>query len=103
MEAIEKIEKYTENLSFEDFTKNDMVIDAVVRNLEIIGEATKNIPEDIRLRYSNIPWKRIIGFRNIAIHGYFDVSLKVVWTIAKERLSELKPQIKHMLEELGNG
>lgn len=102
LEAIEKIENYTKDLSFEDFTKNEMVIDAVVRNLEIIGEATKNIPDDTRLRYSNIPWKRVIGFRNIAIHGYFDVSLKVVWTISKERLPELKEQIKQIVEELKN-
>lgn len=100
IEAIEKIEKYTKDFSFEDFVKNDLVIDAVVRNLEIIGEAAKSIPEEIRLRYSDIPWSRIVGFRNIAIHGYFAVDLEIVWTVAKDRLQELKPQIKRMLGDL---
>jgi uncharacterized protein with HEPN domain len=59
IEAIEKIENYTKNFSFKDFVKNDMVIDAVVRNLEILGEAAKNIPGDICLRYSNIHGKRL--------------------------------------------
>ena len=99
LEAIEKIERYIDSLSFEDFVKNEMVVDAVIRNLEIVGEAARNIPEEVRSKYSNIPWKRVVGFRNIVIHGYFDVDLEIVWVIAKERLPELKPQIKRMLME----
>ncbi|MHC1597099.1 MAG: HepT-like ribonuclease domain-containing protein [Methermicoccaceae archaeon] len=100
LEAIEKIERYTSSLSFEEFAKSEMVIDAVVRNLEIIGEASKRLPEDVRSKYSDIPWKRVVGFRNIVIHGYFDVDLEIVWVIAKERLVELKPKIERMLEEM---
>ncbi len=99
LEAIEKIERYIDSLSFEDFVKNEMVIDAVIRNLEIIGEAARNIPGEIRTKYSDIPWKRVVGFRNIVIHEYFDVDLEIVWVIVKERLPELKPQIKRMLKE----
>ena len=72
--------------------KNEMVVDAVIRNLEIVGEAARNIPEEGRSKYSDIPWKRVVGFRNIVIHGYFDVDLEIVWVIAKERLPELKPR-----------
>ena len=100
LEAIEKIERYIDSLSFEDFVKNEMVVDAVIRNLEIVGEAARNIPEEVRSKYSDIPWKRVVGFRNIVIHGYFDVDLEIVWVIAKERLPELKPLIKRMLKEL---
>jgi len=99
LEAIEKIERYIDSLSFEDFVKNEMVVDAVIRNLEIVGEAARNIPEEVRSKYSDIPWKRVVGFRNIVIHGYFDVDLEIVWVIVKERLPELKPQIKRMLME----
>ncbi len=87
-------------MSFEEFVKNDMVIDAVLRNLEIIGEASRNIPEDIRSKYKRIPWKRVIGFRNIVIHGYFGVDLEIVWTIITRHLKELKPEIERMLKEL---
>lgn len=64
LEAIEKIERYIDSLSFEDFVKNEMVVDAVIRNLEIVGEAARNIPEDVRSKYSDISWKRVVGFRN---------------------------------------
>ncbi len=76
LECIEKIEKYTKDMDFDDFVKNDLVVDAVIRNLEIIGEALKNIPEDFRSKYPDIPWKKIGGFRNIVIHeGRFEYSL----------------------------
>ena len=76
LECIEKIEKYTKDMDFDDFVKNDLVVDAVIRNLEIIGEAVKNIPEDFRSKYPDIPWKKIVGFRNIVIHkSRFEYSL----------------------------
>jgi uncharacterized protein with HEPN domain len=100
LECIEKIEKYTKDMNFEDFVKNDLVADAVIRNLEIIGEAVKNIPEDIRSKYPDIPWKKIVGFRNIVIHGYFGVDLNIVWTVVRKHLKELKPKIESILKEI---
>ena len=100
IECIEKIERYTEGLSFDDFLKNEVVVDAVIRNLEIIGEAAKNIPENICSRYPEIPWKQIIGFRNVVIHHYFGVDLNIVWTVIKRHLKELKPKIERILSEL---
>lgn len=98
--AVDKIERYIEDLSYEKFLKNDMVVDAVVRNLEVIGEAAKNIPEDTKKQYPDIPWKRIIGLRNIAVHEYFGIDLSIVWEIITSNLPETKPKILTMLKNL---
>lgn len=98
--AIEKVRNYTHNHSLESFDQHPMAVDAVVRNLEVIGEAAKHIPEPLRKKYSQIPWKRVVGFRNIAIHDYFAVDIELVWTIATEQLGELETVIKNILEDL---
>lgn len=103
LEAIEKVERYTSGLSFAQFESNDLVVDAVVRNLEIIGEAAKFIPPELRARYDAVNWSRVVGFRNIVIHAYFDVDVEIVWTIATQRLVELKPVLEQMLQEEASG
>jgi uncharacterized protein with HEPN domain len=102
-EAIEKIERYIAALSLEQFERNDMVIDAVVRNLEIIGEAARNIPTDLRNKYPAAEWTRVVGFRNIVIHEYFDVDLEIVWIIATQRLAELKTVLQQMVRDMDVG
>ena len=69
LDCIDRIEIYTKDLSYDDFVEKQMVIDAVVRNLEIIGEASKNIKDETRKKYKSIPWNRMIGLRNIIAHG----------------------------------
>ncbi|MHC1626315.1 MAG: HepT-like ribonuclease domain-containing protein [Methanoculleaceae archaeon] len=102
LEAIEKIERYTESIKdLEDFRKRDIVVDAVLRNLEIIGEAARNIPEEIRSKYPEIPWNRVVGLRNVVIHGYFVVDLEIIWVIINKQLPELKEVLLKMLEEMG--
>lgn len=96
IEAIDKIENYTINLSFDEFSKNNMVKDAVIRNFEIIGEAANNIPEDIRNKYPEVEWKECIGFRNFLIHGYFSVSLNTIWDTIHNNLPTLKKHIKEI-------
>ena len=77
-------------MNFEDFIKNDMVVDAVIRNLEIICEAVKNIPPEVRSKYPEVQWRQIAGFRDIVIHHYFGVDLNIVWTVVTKHLKELE-------------
>jgi len=100
LECIEKIEKYISNLSYDDFVKDNKTKDAVVRNLEIIGEAANQIPLNIRKRYKDIPWVQIIGLRHRLIHGYFIVDYDIVWNIIKKELPDLKTKIKEILKDL---
>ncbi len=96
-EAIEKIVSYLSDISFDSFLENDMVIDAVVRELEIIGEAASKISLKFRTKYHNIPWNEMIGMRNRLIHEYFGVNKKIVWDTCKVDLKDLKEQISSLL------
>ena len=89
-EAIDSIEHYLEGISYERFTSNKMILDAVVRELEIIGEASNNLSEEFREQYSDILWRRMKDMRNFLIHEYFGVNIKVVWDTCKKNLPELK-------------
>ena len=97
IEAIDSIEEYTEELTYERFVKDKKTVDAVVRNLEIIGEATKHVSQRIRKKYPSVPWRDMAGMRDRLIHGYFGVNLDVVWKTVKERLPIVKPLIKEAL------
>jgi uncharacterized protein with HEPN domain len=96
-EAAEKILKYTQGLSFEDFLTDDKTIDAVVRNFEIIGEASLRIDEDFRLENPQIEWKKLRGFRNRIVHDYFGIDYEIVWSILTEDLEELVFQLDQLL------
>jgi uncharacterized protein with HEPN domain len=98
LNALEKIERYTESLTFEKLCENEMAIDAIVRNLEIIGEASKNIPEKVKRKYPFVEWKEAIGFRNVLIHDYFGIDMESVWDTIKNNLPSLKENIKKVLE-----
>jgi len=88
LDAIRKIEKYTQNISFEEFVSNELIQDGVVRNLEIIGEAVKHIPENVKRNYPDVEWRKMAGLRDILIHAYFGIDVEVVWDIVR---SELPP------------
>ena len=98
LEAIERIENYVKDLTFEEFSKNTLVIDAVVRNFEIIGEATKQIPVEIKTEHPLIKWKEMAGMRDKLAHEYFGVNIEILWKTAKNRLPTLKPLVKELLE-----
>ena len=101
LESLEKIERYTTGLTFERFARDDRTVDAVVRNLEVIGEVARQIPSEVRERYPEVPWRRVIGLRNVVVHEYFAVDVEIVWTVVRQSLPELKEALRRMMAELG--
>lgn len=95
-----KIQRYTTGLSLELFKQNDLIYDAVLRNLEIIGEAAKSVPDEIRLKYPSVEWRKIMGFRDIVAHHYFSMSDNIVWDVVENKIPELSTQIAQILKEL---
>ncbi len=103
LESIELIEKYAKGTTKEDFLEEDenlQMKDAIIRRLEIIGEAVKNIPDDFKDKHPDVPWKEIAGMRDILIHEYFGVNLERVWKTAKEDLPEFKKTVSEILKEI---
>jgi uncharacterized protein with HEPN domain len=98
IEAIKRIELYTNKLSYQDFLQKIETQDAVVRNFEIIGEAVKNISKNLKTKYNNIQWKEIAGMRDKVIHFYFGVNWDIVWGAAKDSLPSFKEKIERILE-----
>lgn len=96
-ESIGDIERYTKDLKANDFYKNTQIQDAVIRKLEIIGEAVKNIPKVFKNKHPQIPWQKIAGTRDILIHEYFGVDLNLVWIVVKKELPKLKKEISNLI------
>jgi uncharacterized protein with HEPN domain len=84
IKSAEKILKYTTGVTFEEFEINDLLIDAVIRNFEIIGEAANRLPEDFKEKHNHIEWYRIRGFRNRIVHDYAGIDNSIVWSIIEE-------------------
>lgn len=98
--AMESIETFVKGIDFDKFKNDDKTSSAVIRKFEIIGEATKHIPDEIRQEYVDIPWKEMSGMRDRLIHFYFGIDYKLVWTTIKERLPQLIPLLKKVIEEI---
>lgn len=99
LNSIEEAIEFTGSMTFDEFSQDKKTVNAVIRSLEVLGEAAGKIPDDLREEAAEIPWEKIIGMRNKLIHEYFGVDLEIVWTVIKE---ELPPLIQHLNKLLHN-
>ncbi len=100
--CIKRIEEYTAHLSFEELSTDQKTIDAVIRNFEIISEAIKNLSPEIKSKY-DYDWRSVAGLRDIFIHGYFVMSLKIIWDIVQNEIPELENNVREIVEGEGFG
>ena len=100
IESCQRISRYTQGMSLEKFRNNEMAYDAVLRNIEIIGEAAKRIPTIIRDQYVEIEWRRIAGMRDVVAHHYFSIHDNIVWDIVVNKIPDLTNQVKKILDDM---
>jgi len=98
--AMARIRRYTKDLTYDEFVEDEKTMDAVLRNLEVIGEAARNIPEELKNRFPDVEWRRMIGLRNIITHEYFGVDMNIIWQVATRNVPETEPLVVAMLERL---
>ena len=99
-EAMEAVQTFVEGIDFDALVADDKTASAVVRKLEIVGEAAKNVPETIRQKYPQVPWRAMAGMRDRIIHAYFAVDYVVVWNTLKVDIPQLQPIIRQILEDM---
>lgn len=98
LEATSRIRRYTEGMSAKDFRENDMAQDALIRNFAVIGEAARHIPEEVQDKYPEVPWIRMRAMRNLVVHEYFGVDLRIIWDTVHEDLPDLVGDLEEVLE-----
>jgi len=95
-----RIQRYIAGKNYDQFTQDDLLIDAVIRNLEVIGEAAKRIPSPFRRKYTHVDWRKICGLRDILIHDYANISLSIIWDIVSNEIPNLIEQINIILDDI---
>ena len=99
-ERIAKIDSYIAGMSYEEFVQDDKTVSACIREIEVIGEATKQIPKEITEKFDNLPWSLMAKMRDKLIHWYFEVDEEIVWKVAKDKLPDIKTQIDKIIETI---
>ena len=99
-ERIEKVSSYIDDMSYEEFVRDDKTVSACIREIEVIGEATKQIPKEITTRFDELPWSLMAKMRDKLIHWYFEIDEEIVWNVAKQKLPNIKVQIDLIIQEL---
>jgi uncharacterized protein with HEPN domain len=99
LQSMNRIEEYLGELDFRKFKMNYLVVDAIIRNFEIIGEASKNIPADIQEKYPEVPWRKMYGLRNLIAHEYFGIDYEMIWEIAKKNLPQNRIDLQAIIKK----
>jgi uncharacterized protein with HEPN domain len=100
LESIRRIRTYVEGLDKDDLGGDELRLDAVVRNLEVIGEAVKRLPDELRVQETGVEWKKIAGLRDILIHHYFGIDVAIIWDVVETKLPEFERQVRIILDSL---
>ncbi len=99
IDAISQIETYTKNIDYKDFEKDELRQDAVIRQMEILGEASKRVSEEMKEKYPEMPWQDVAGMRDKLIHGYFGVDTQIVWTTIQNDIPQLRKKLRKIKEK----
>jgi uncharacterized protein with HEPN domain len=102
LESIELIENYTANKTISDFIQSVQLQDSIIRRIEIIGEAVKNLPAEVKSNYPDVPWKNIAGMRDVLIHKYFGIDLELTWQVVQKDIPDLKRENLKIKQDLKN-
>jgi len=100
LDSVNDIEIFIEGMNFQEFEKDRKTVNAVVRSLEIVGEAAKKVPDEVKEKYTDIPWKNITVMRDKLVHEYFGVDEEIVWKVVSEEIPALKPLVQKLFDEL---